>query len=201
MKIIETKVYSFNELSEEAKEKAIENQRSNEYYLDYDWYEFVIENWTEKLNDIGFEDIKIYFSGFWSQGDGAMFEYLGINNKLLFEWVDGLKLTPLRNKIAKEILYASAKGNQCGMYYHSKSCKHVINLETQYGSMYGTNIYDWINEHYMDFEDFIENIYDNVCNEIYRDLEKEYDWLMSNEVIAEHIEANEYEFKEDGTRF
>jgi hypothetical protein len=37
--------------------------------------------------------------------------------------------------------------------------------------------------------------------EIYRDLEKEYDYLHSDEYIQEIIEENDYEFDEDGNRF
>lgn len=35
---------------------------------------------------------------------------------------------------------------------------------------------------------------------IYRQLEKEYDYLNSDEAVDESIKANEYEFTEDGTR-
>ena len=36
---------------------------------------------------------------------------------------------------------------------------------------------------------------------IYRLLEKEYDWLNSDEEVEETIRANEYEFTESGERF
>jgi hypothetical protein len=36
---------------------------------------------------------------------------------------------------------------------------------------------------------------------IYRQLEREYDYLTSDEAIAESIIANEYEFTEEGERY
>lgn len=72
MRTKELTVYSYSELSETAKEKArnwyIEN------CCDYEWYDFILEDWKEKLAEIGFTNAKIYFTGFWSQGDGACFD-------------------------------------------------------------------------------------------------------------------------------
>ena len=39
------------------------------------------------------------------------------------------------------------------------------------------------------------------CKKIYRALKEEYEYLTSDECIAESLEANELEFMEDGTRF
>lgn len=38
-----------------------------------EWWEPVLEGFTEELKELGFQDIDIHFSGFWSQGDGASF--------------------------------------------------------------------------------------------------------------------------------
>jgi hypothetical protein len=83
MKIIKTfenfysedyKEYTFDELSQEAKDHAIENERSSMYESMGDWwYEPIIEGETEKLESEGFDDIEIQFTGFNSQGDGASF--------------------------------------------------------------------------------------------------------------------------------
>jgi hypothetical protein len=67
MRIIETKVYLYNELSDAAKQKA------------RDWYtnglEFipdgVIGDAKQMAVILGVTDCKVFYSGFWSQGDGA----------------------------------------------------------------------------------------------------------------------------------
>ena len=41
--------------------------------VDYDWYEYTIEDLTKILEFCGFSEVKIGFSGFSSQGDGANF--------------------------------------------------------------------------------------------------------------------------------
>lgn len=61
----------FSELSDEGKRKAIDNNR--DISVDYGWWDFVFEDYTIKLKKLGFWDIKLYFTGFSSQGDGACF--------------------------------------------------------------------------------------------------------------------------------
>ncbi len=39
-----------------------------------DWYESVYEHFKEMMSVIGIRVDKVYFSGFWSQGDGACFD-------------------------------------------------------------------------------------------------------------------------------
>ena len=69
------KVYKFEELSQEAKDKAVENYNSDNQYS------FLKENLTdyilENLKRLGFtiiKDINIFYSLSHSQGDGFMFE-------------------------------------------------------------------------------------------------------------------------------
>ena len=38
----------------------------------------------------------------------------------------------------------------------------------------------------------------SLADDIYSDLQKEYEWLTSDEQVAEMIRANEYEFDEEG---
>ena len=85
--IIETTVYRLDELSDAAKEKARAWYRQTGF--DHDWFEFVYDDFECICAIIGV-DLKtvpvrlygggtrqkpcIWFSGFWSQGDGACFE-------------------------------------------------------------------------------------------------------------------------------
>lgn len=61
----------FEELNEKQRAKVLDDYR--DINVDYDWYDFLIEEYTEKLESLGYENIKIEFSGFYSQGDGACF--------------------------------------------------------------------------------------------------------------------------------
>lgn len=189
-------VYKFEELSEEAKETARAWWREGAF--DYDWYQFTYEGFIETTKD--FDVTKIYFSGFWSQGDGAMFEYEGISEELVdraIEHVMTINKQP-RWKIdaVKAGKYVNASGIHSGHYYHEKCCSHNINIEVN--NTDHTNLEDLIDLYYEDFEDFIIEEYENLASDLYRRLEEEYSYLNSDEVVDETIMANEYEFTEDG---
>ena len=47
-------------------------------------------------------------------------------------------------------------------------------------------------------EDSITEAYHDECDEIYRKLEKEYDYLVSDESVKETLLANDWEFDEFG---
>lgn len=74
MRTIETTLYQFDELSDEAKAKALDQCR--DWSVDHHWWEFVYERFAEDMAERGYSiHVKdINFSGFWSQGDGACFK-------------------------------------------------------------------------------------------------------------------------------
>jgi len=73
MKEKTVKLYQFNEIQDENLIKKILNNYSN-INIDYeDWYHYTLEHYTEELEKIGLHSVKIEFSGFFSQGDGACF--------------------------------------------------------------------------------------------------------------------------------
>jgi hypothetical protein len=94
MRTIRTKVYKFDELSEQAKQVAIEENR--DINVDWDWYEPMFEGFKEQLEEVGFYDVDIFFRGFYSQGDGASFD--GKINSLKFAETENEK------RVAKLIL-------------------------------------------------------------------------------------------------
>ena len=86
-KIIETTVYEFHELSDAAKEKA--RAWFREGAGDHDWHEFIYDDFEQICHILGIalrtrpvrlmgggtrQKPCIYFTGFYSQGDGACFE-------------------------------------------------------------------------------------------------------------------------------
>ena len=194
----EVKVYSLEDIKSnpELLEKVIEKHRDINVY--FDWWDFIYENFKE-YNDEHFDIEKIYFSGFWSQGDGAMFEYSDISNKLRDIFIDGLDLSPMRKGWLRNNASVSGKGVQRGLYYHEKSCSHSIYWEVDNGDLYWDRpLYQWIESFANDFENFIEELYVNLCADLYSTLEKEYTHLTSDESILESLEINDYEFTEDG---
>lgn len=121
----EVKVYSLEGIKSnpELLEKVIEKHR--DINVSFDWWDFIYEDFNERNNEY-FGIDKIYFSGFWSQGDGAMFEYSDISNRLRDIFIDGLDLSPMRKGWLRNNVSVSGKGVQRGLYYHEKSCSHSI---------------------------------------------------------------------------
>ncbi len=75
-------VYTYNELSKEAQRKALE------YNYDFningtEWESPVLDDRTARLEEYGFYNPKILYTGFSSQGDGACFTATLDNGGLL----------------------------------------------------------------------------------------------------------------------
>ncbi len=199
MKTVTINAYTFDELNDEAKEKAREWFRKD--YPEHGWWEFVYEDFKEKAFNAGFDVGEIYFSGFWSQGDGAMFEYSSIHNSLRVEFIKSLKLSPMREGWLINNTCVSGSAKHSGHYYHNKCVSHSIYWEVDNGDLhYSSTFYQWI-EIYADyFENYVIDKYDDLCHELYRSLEKEYEYFVSNEAVDETIRINEYLFTKEGKR-
>jgi hypothetical protein len=194
-------VYSFDELSEEAQQKAIE---SNRYYnTEYeDWYESVYMDFIEQAKKEGFYVENMYFSGFSSQGDGAMFEY-STNDKIFEDFIDNIligkeHLSPMRKEWMRTQLYACAEGRHRGRYYHEGCCSHKIYWQLNGNVHYSTNLGQWLLAFQDDFEWFLRDRYNDLCHSLYKSLEAEYDHLTSDESIKEILIENNYEYDIQG---
>jgi hypothetical protein len=193
MRTIEQKIYSFTELSEAVQKKVISD--NYEINVKYEWYELVYEDFIE--NNKYFEVDNIFFSGFWSQGDGAMFEYSSIKQELVDEFIDSLELSPMRRQWLENNICVSGKGKHRGHYYHENCCSHSIYWEVDNGDLdWTSNFYQWLESFAEDFEDFVVDRYRDLARDLYRTLEEEHDYLTSEDIIIESL-VN-YEFYEDG---
>jgi hypothetical protein len=173
---IRTKVYKFNELSQEAKETAIE------HFADInlsDWFDMTLDEEVRKLKELGFDNPKIYFSGFASQGDGACFTCYNVDFRVFMNGKYKDYSTALSCSITHNYRY----------FFATSTTVHL-------------DIDDNVSEEiYNEIEEAVKDERERLGNEIYRTLEKEYDYLTSEASIIETIEANEYEFTKDGMPF
>mgnify|MGYP001591760203 CR=1 FL=1 len=163
MKTISTNIYSFNELSPEAKAKAIENERNHETYLNYDWYSFAYDAITEELERYGYSDIKINFSGFSSQGDGASFT----GQLDLKDWLKGAskEVKEKYNEIVNLEGIACDVLRNSSHYVHENTC--YIDLKT-YDNVPLTE-WDKVSE----LEKLLESERLDLCKNIYKTLKKQ----------------------------
>lgn len=202
MRTIETKVYKFEELSKEVQEKVIEKKRHINTY--HDWWDCTECTFMETMTDLGFDVDKVYFSGFWSQGDGAMFEG-SVNENIIHRLPEVLnkhKSSSIKNwnRVLKLIkdghISFYGKFKQQGHYYHHKSYYDTLEAEfqTDYLGYHLSNIEEVLD----DMVECIKDIYEDHCIALYRELEQENEHLTSDEQIIETIELNEYEFTSEG---
>lgn len=193
MRTITTKVYTFNELEDTAKEKARDWYRAGMF--DYEWYDYVFEDAKRLGALMGWNIDKIYFSGFSSQGDGACFEGSWSSENVK---PGGVKIEAPRDKrlhaIATEFERLALSGLSCtvkqsGHYNHEGCTDFSIDVPETVDDSKVEELKDALKENSRDFMRWI-----------YRRLEAEYEYMSEDAQVDENITVNEYEFKADGTR-
>lgn len=193
--IIETTVYTLDELSDEAKAKAREWYREGAF--DYDWWDCTYEDAKTCAKVIGIEIDKIYFSGFWSQGDGACFEgsyaYAKGGAKVIREHApqdaELHRIADALQALQRANFYAlQASVRQRGRYSHEQCT--VIDVSDKDGYAPSAETHDALADLLRDYMRWI-----------YRQLEAEWEYQNADEQVDEAIRANEYTFTEDGARF
>lgn len=172
MRTIETTVYNFNELSDEAKQKAIE--KLYDLNVSYDWWEFIYDD---------AEQIGCKISGF----DIDRGSYCNLN------FIDSPE------EVANQIL--ENHGETCETYKTAKQfLTDRDELVSKYSDGINKNIV--IEENEYDFDNELDDLEDEFRKSLSEDyriiLSNEYDYLTSEELIIESILANAYEFDEFG---
>lgn len=194
MRTVEINLYSFEELAKEVQTEVLEKYR--DINTSHNWYESTVDEF--KTNEKDFAATEVYFRGFSSQGDGAMFEYDSISKEFYHSVIDSLDLPQWKKKVLKKYTSISASGKHDGHYSHEKSVAHNILVDGDNGGENYDNIGYLISLVHQDIEEEIISRYERKAKELYRTLEKEYDFLTSDEQIIETFKANEYTFEATG---
>jgi hypothetical protein len=208
-RVIETTVYKYDELSDKAKAKA------------RDWYRNASAGDTyfaECLTDPGgyFETVAkflgftistskhrkgalaIHWTGFWSQGDGACFEgtWLAreVNAAKVKEWAPEDKVI---HTLADRFAALAAERPETSGSIESRDSRycHEYTVEPELQPDMDDDK-EPTAEQQAEFKDATRAL----MKWMYRALETQYEADNSDEAVAETIEANEYEFLEDGKR-
>jgi len=197
-------LFTFNELSDSAKEKARDWWRScNDG--DTFWSECVIDEAKEQGRNMGLSIDNIWFRGFASQGDGACYEGTWHacdvkTGEAAKDWGDSPETKEIRRiaaqfeETAKNFPNASFSVKHSGHYYHEFSTSFNVSLgeDEDNGSI---SQEEWSRAE----GDLIETARDYM-RWIYKQLEKECEYQNSDEVIDELLESNGYTFLENGER-
>jgi len=196
----EYKTYKLNELTEEAQQKAIECLY--DINIDYDW-------WTFTLEDIAAQALDWY--GIQFEPEHACFDldrgsYFYIDAKH-----DGSRHVARIWFENGKPLYKALKARGVRQATINKLKREEVALSIDaihYGGGSGTNSAS-VEDYNNTLQDADYSALETAANDILEDLEgkvmdrlrKEYYYLASEEAIRDTIEANDYDFLEDGSMF
>jgi len=186
--------FTFDKLSEEAKATALEKHR--DWNVDcFEWWDGVYEQWQERLEELGYNNVEIQFSGFWCQGDGASFT-ADID---LVKW---LLKHDLAGIIARARFSQDFEVLTDNIWVSLQRTNSYYTHENTVGSSWEINVAFNNSTLEKEVEDILDNhildVSRGYMQDIYKDLEAEYYYLTSDEIIAESLMANELQFDEDG---
>jgi len=163
------------------------------------WWDCVESDFIEDMKKVGIEVTQTYFSGFWSQGDGACFVG-SLDNALTYLDHHHQGQYPMIRKLldAGGGVYANCKHS--GRYYHENCTEFWMDADTLTGIVHQPTDFHvdvveaWqalLDKEISDFEEAVTNQWRTYMQELYRKLEAEYDHLTSDDAVWDTIEANE----------
>ncbi len=211
-RIIETIVYTIDELSGAAKEMARMWYRQNG--LHDEWYDFIYEDFETVCGILGVtlatspvclygggtrDKPRIYWSGFSSQGDGASFEGSYAHTRGAAKAIRAhAPADSDLHRIADELQAVQRKNfwqiqasiRQRGRYFH----EYTMAIEVERDSPTWQPPTD-------DAEEAVTEAMRDLARRLYRQLQSEYEHQTSDEAVDEIVAVNAWTFTEDGKRF
>ncbi|TDN70469.1 hypothetical protein [Paraburkholderia sp. BL10I2N1] len=174
-----------------------------------EWWGCVYSDWIEKLAEKGITTSadQMQFSGFWSQGDGASFT--GHINLQRFMEVHALvDEYPGPYHFAKrDEVIADLVRSRSSHYCHEQTVHAELDDDCQVDwraaeegelrAVVDAAMFDQYEESDDGLTDDIDRICRGYMQEFYRELEKEHDYLTSDEAVREWLEINEIFDDED----
>lgn len=194
---IEQKIYDYQDVVDDV--DGIKSKVLSELLdinTDDNWYEDDFSFIKEKaLTERGIQIDTIRFSGFCSQGDGA--SILGSINIKDFCKLHNItcRFMTLADRISIDIVQ---KTNGFSAHYvHENTVETDVNIDIDEDAT--PNIYEALETLSVQIEEALALRSTN--KDIYKQLNDQWDYLRSEKGILETIEANEYEFTNEGKIF
>lgn len=223
-RIKQTTVYTFDELSDDAKEKARQWWREASAGDDF-FSETPIDEFIEIGSALGFSFAPanpsrqprkprdaVYYEGFSHQGSGASFDASWAARDLDADKVrviladrpekyerDGKTETCKLNAKLRPVLegFLALRDKEASASVRASHRGHSLQVEYYPGDLPDD---DADRENMASEEDTFKELCSDFAAWLYRVLETEYEYQMSDENVDESIRINEYEFEEDGSR-
>lgn len=164
-----------------------------------DWWDCVESDFIEDMKQVGIQVDKTYFSGFWSQGDGACFVG-SLDNALTYLNHHHVDQFPMLRKLIEMGGDVRATSEHRGRYYHSSSvsinaeCEAFWQCANPKSELQEAVIQRWddmVDKEIVDFEAALAEQWRTYMDDLYRRLEEEYDYLTSDDAVWDTLEAND----------
>ena len=162
-----------------------------------EWWEYLWEQEKEELEAMGFEAKDFRYSGFWSQGDGASFTGHVVDFEKFWPAFDP---NPDNYKMLRKNEHVEARFcRHRSMYSHENTVYASVEAdawELAHGEEdpFKEALYEVWNEQLCRDLDQFENDFQSFMRDrmraLYKKLEEEYDYLTSDEQVAEWIREN-----------
>ena len=199
--------FTFDELPKDIQEIIIERKR-NFVSEDDQWDYAQLPYYKDQLDENGYNNAKIYYSGFWCQGDGAVFE-ADINiTHFLNKWKDSFWILGIIEPLGYFTFRITGSDNH---YSH----KHTRHMDWELTGDIMEAVSEELNQFQYNIivalggEPFIEKELQRLCEEIetdrkewcdtiYKGLETEYYYQTSDKCIIEQFRDYGDTFNEKG---
>jgi hypothetical protein len=207
MRTVKIDLYQFEELTSEAKQKAIIKYR--DFNLDHGWWEFVYEDFINLCSTVGIVVNKnsIAFDGFYSQGDGSGFsadvDIIKLKKSIENEnWKsyaprENFQFPP--NNIDRRVMGLIEKGGILleSKIINSRNGNYVVADMGGYPSN-GPRFHNYIYSEIDLLEEWLKQVAMIFNRFLYKSLENEYEYRTSDEAVSEALASNEIPFTADG---
>ena len=193
MKTKTINIYSYAELSEEAKENALQNYRGkhNEIF----WQEEILESLKglfKNCSDISLKDYSLGEYNSWIKVEFTNEEVENFTGKRAMAWIENNLLSNIR------ISYYGEKRKELRQYgsgYYANKIKPCPFT----GVCYDEDFLDCLLKDIKEGCD-LETSFKELATAYKKIINNEWEYQNSEEYISEHFEANEYEFDIDGNQ-
>lgn len=187
-------LYGINELSEDARKKAINYNR----YINTDtdtWCASILLDQKSILAEKGFLDCEISFSGFYGQGDGACFVGYVDLDVLFASYIEKYPV-----KSAKRLKAVIDEYVSVYMYKSISRYNHDRTVSLEWDCSTAAQ-YRRISTAINSFIQYVEDLRIELCQSIYAELDNEHTHVTSDEQVIESLDCNDVMFTSDGNRY
>ena len=189
----------FDELIEEAKESAIENERSSGRRFDDDDAAFLTEDFQNQLAEKGFEAVKVFWSLGYCQGDGVAFYGRVYADDLKGKDPEAKKLIERLEKAGDEISIEITGANN--WYHHRNSMTVEIDFENEREEDdLPSRLKIALPALREEFEDYLSEKVKEISTELEKSGYAEIDYRYQDETISRELSESENLYEKDGTR-